>query len=622
MKWDSVHSESHVPFLPALISQNFTCIGILLFEEGKSIFYKLFFGFFSAFILNYVTTPVWNKFSFLYVSGMKDSLMSKPKKVFFPTKSKSFLRLILGSFFTFLSNLLFLYSRGNSAISNCMIFIFLKLLLGSMSGNIKTTKMGKFISCIFFFSSILIVAVSSKMKIIYLLFSFFSSWLSSSYIKLLIPSYHSETSTIPPLLLLSSIFSLVCGFFIEGFTFNFSLWKIIIAGCFIWSTPNFFILMKKNINEKLIMASFTIFPFIFTLILHFSLLKNSQLPLSIYMSVILSFLGGRFFTFTIPEISVFRPFTTTRSIIHTFFSIYLVFHALYNYIMFHKTYHVFMYTESSYLIMNLVWSLSEFFYVIQRTSSEQFTYGYGRLSSIFSFSISTFSLLTDILIFTQIFQLKDQIKPIPIKYSIPTLFCHILIIIFFIWSPKSFQKNRTQSIRNAINLNSAPPLIERHPEPNINSLSIDIGCFFLAFLDVFTNNFLIDRLISVLMLVLITYLIVPILKQSLSILLQSTPSHIQPCYSALQNEIRQCPCVTEITYMNFWLNDAALTIATIRVKIDEKQCPKPQEFLLFIISLCHQVGVLDVTVEIINNNEEVIISMATHNPYRRNSTIL
>ena len=616
MKWDSGHSESHVPFLPAFISQNLTCIGILLFEEGKSIWYKLFVGF------NYFTSPIWNKFSFLYISGMKDSLSSKPKKIFFPTKSKSFLRLILGSFFTFLSNLFFLYSRGNSAVSNCMIFIIMKLFLGSLSGNIKTTKIGKLISCIFFISSILIGAVSSKMNIIYLLFSFLSSWLSTSYIRLLVPSYHSETSVIPPLLLISSLISFFCGIFFEGFSFNFSLWKTIIAGCFIWSTPNFYILMKKNINEKLIIASFTIFPFIFALILHFTLLKNSQMPLSMYMSVILSFLGARFFTFTIPEISVFRPFTTTKSIIHTFFSIFLIIHSIYNYILFHKTSRVFLFTESSYFIMNLVWSLSEFFYVIQRTSSEQFSFGYGRLSSIFSFSISTFSLLADILILTQIFELKDQIKPFPIKYSIPTIFCHILIIIFFIWSPKSFQKNRSHSIRNAINLNSAPPLIERKPEPNINSLSIDIGCLFLAIFDIFTNNFIVDRLLSILMLILITYLVIPILKQSLSILIQSTPSHIQSCYSTIQTEIRQCPCVTEITYMNFWQNDAALTIATIRVKIDEKQCPKPQEFLLFIISLCHQVGVLDVTVEIINNNEEMIIATTTHNPYRRNSTIL
>lgn len=622
MKWDSGHSESHIPFLPASISQILTCIGILLLEEGKSVFYKLFVSFFSAFIFNFFTKSIWNKFSFLYISGMKDNLSSKPKKIFFPTKSKSLLRLILGSFFTFLSNLFFIYSRGDSDISNCMLFVFMKLLLGSLSGNIKTTKLGKLISCLLFTSSILICAASSNVNLLYLLLSFLNSWLSSSYVRLLIPAYHSETSVTPPILLISCLISLFCGIYAEGFTFNLNLWKTILAGCFIWSTPNFYILMKKNINEKTIIASFTVIPFIFTLILHFTLLRNSQLPLSIYMSVILSFLGGRFFSFTIPEISVFRPFTTARSIIHTFFSIFLFIHALYNYYLFHQTSRVILLAESSYLILNLVWSMSEFFYVIQRTSSEQFTFGYGRLSSIFTFSIAIFSLLTEILILSQIFQLKEQIYPLSFKLAIPSLFCHFLLISFFIWSPKSFQINRSHSIRNAINLNSAPPLFEDNTGPNINSISTDIFCLLLIFFGVFSNSFLVDRLLSIIILILNTYLVIPVLKKSLSILMQTTPPHILSCYSSLQSEIRQCPCVTEITYMNFWQNDAEITVATICVKVDVKQCPKPQEFLLFIISLCHQAGVLDVTVEIIDSYEEVIIAMATHNPYRRNSTIL
>ena len=103
--------------------------------------------------------------------------------------------------------------------------------------------------------------------------------------------------------------------------------------------------------------------------------------------------------------------------------------------------------------------------------------------------------------------------------------------------------------------------------------------------------------------------------------MQSTPTHIESCYKQIKNEIAQCNCVTEISYLNFWQNDEALTAATVRVKINEKLCRKPQEFLMFIISICQQVGILDVTAEIVTKHEEVFFA-TSHNPFRRNSTLV
>ncbi|OHT06939.1 hypothetical protein TRFO_24900 [Tritrichomonas foetus] len=662
--WDTVHTDPQIPFFAAFVTQIFTCIGILLFEEGKSIWFKVFLGFFSAFVFNFVTSQFWTKFSFVHVSGAKDQLTSRSiRKFFIPQKSRSLLRLLLGSLFTFLPIVFFLYARGTSSVANSMLFILLRLLIHISAGNVRSTKSGRIISGIFISTAILIISISSHVRLIYFLLSFICSWLSFSYVRLLIPAFHNESSVIPPLLLFSSVMALFCSFFTEGFTFNLPIIKTILGGCFIWMTPNFFILIKKNISGNFVISSFTFFPLFFAVFWHFAFLEDNQPPLSLYISTIIAFIGIHALSFYIPEFTnIFKPFSTARSSIQTILSLFIVFVSLFNYFVSQKSNQLWRFADSLYFIVNLIWSLSELFYIMQRTASEQFTFGYGRISSIFSFSISVFAFFSVILLLSKIL-IRDEIKIVKFASNFPSIFLHFVLLVFFIVVPRIPQNKRSKSIRNAVNLNSAShnPQSEIHSNQKFSFLSfVDAFVLILVIIasfygssnpsihssslsnsninstfssnpasnsnsntitDSIMKSSFADSLISVIYLIVIIYLVVPVIYETILRLMQTTPEHIQSCYSSIRSQIRQCSCVTEISYMNFWQNDEALTAATIKVRIDEKQCPKPQEFLMFIISICQQAGVLDVTVEIIDRNEEIFL-MATHNPFRRNSTIV
>ena len=619
MKWDTTHTDSQVPFLASLSSQIFLCIGILFFEEGKSIWYKATFGFLSAFFLDFLLIPVFNKLNFIHINATKETgLMKNHKRLYFPRKIRQFLRLIFGAISTSLSFIFFLYSKGNNCLSNAMVFILSKLFIAIISGNLRTSKIGKVISCSLIGVSLCIIALSSNFKIIFLILSLGLLWLSGSYVKLLIPAFSNEPSVIPPLLLVSCLFSFIGCLFFEGFKFDFKFWKIIIGGCLVWLSPNFFVLMRKNINENIVILSLSIFPFLFLIFLQCIFLKDNIMPLCLYFSIILTFIGLKLTTFSVPEINVLRPFYTTKSTFSTIISILLLICSFYQYILSKQTNQLWRFTDSLYFIVNEIWSMSEVFYVMKRSSTEQFTFGYGRFSSIFYFSISIFAIFSEICVLKEFF-LRDSLIQISYSYSIPSILLHISLLSFYIFIPKVIsKKGRAHSIHNAVNINYSYNTDSQNKY--VISFEDSITLILTIFGTIFQNSFF-DSIAFFIYLLLITIQIIPVLKETIRRLMQSTPTHIESCYKQIKNEIAQCNCVTEISYLNFWQNDEALTAATVRVKINEKLCRKPQEFLMFIISICQQVGILDVTAEIVTKHEEVFFA-TSHNPFRRNSTLV
>lgn len=265
--------------------------------------------------------------------------------------------------------------------------------------------------------------------------------------------------------------------------------------------------------------------------------------------------------------------------------------------------------DAVYLIISLRWTLNDVIRTIQKSSSREFSYGHGRIRHLVVLILGISGIFSSFFVVSNCFMLTKAPIARPTVLSLVT---HALLVCFFLWSPRT-GLTRKASIRNAVNFSAGKNAL--HDQKPNKYDPLDLILFLLVLMGSFVHGFIIDRILALAFITIALYLTVPMIKESILVLLQHTSD--TDSIRQMRSELRQCNCVLDIVRFNVWQNDDALSVASIMLKIDERVCNKPQDFLMYVISLCQQAGILDITVEIINR--ELVPWMSTtvgHNHFR------
>jgi Co/Zn/Cd efflux system component len=161
------------------------------------------------------------------------------------------------------------------------------------------------------------------------------------------------------------------------------------------------------------------------------------------------------------------------------------------------------------------------------------------------------------------------------------------MIGFFFCCPRNPKQWR--SVIGAVNFNAASELQDDTFHTFQRDL-LDAVALLLSLVGGFVHNFLFDRLLAILVAVVVLYLSIPMLVESIAVLMQGVPKSVAA--EGVRNQLSR-----ELFDFHVWQNDDALAVGTIRMRIDPQKYPKPQDFLMKVILWCQQGGILDVTAE-------------------------
>jgi Co/Zn/Cd efflux system component len=171
---------------------------------------------------------------------------------------------------------------------------------------------------------------------------------------------------------------------------------------------------------------------------------------------------------------------------------------------------------------------------------------------------------------------------------------HIAVAVFFLWSPRGSTHARPQSIIGGVNFNAAADALAERSESRDYSAVLAL---LPAIAGPFARNFVVDRLLGAAILGIVVYHALPLLRESVSVLMQAAPRPVSEQTKAIAGDLRR-----EAMGMHVWQNDSALAVGTVHVRIDSRVYPRPQDFLMYVISACQHAGILDVTVEVGNTD--------------------
>jgi Co/Zn/Cd efflux system component len=602
----NLHPDARVPILTTFLLQSLSSVGLILLDAGNSIFLKTFLAHLAAFLFSLIPAKSWSQFLFTPESLSKEqSSSSGALPTLFSLKSRALLRIAFASFFTFLSSCLWFYSKGTSPVANTAVFCINRLMVAILFKSIKSSKPARVLSFTLLSISSIVLSLATTIKLWALVFSTISSYLSLMYIKLLVPSFHSESSVITAVLLISSALSLVLGIIFESFRASCAFWPAFIGGLFVWATPHFLFFLRKSLPGNGLSAIYTVWPFLIASLANRLLASGTETPFAAFFCIVLAFVGARFLSFSFGEAIVMKPFSTAKSTIHFFVSLILILFAICQYLIGLATGELWRIADAIYFVGVLKWTMSEVLKMIHKSSNPEFSYGFGRITQILEFGIGIFSALANFHILMYFLRPIHPSSPSSFHTVYPFVFAHLLLAGFFLWSPRNSNKPRGQSIINAVNFNTASDM-ERPYKPDLEFL--DFAVVILSILGGFAHGFLLDRLVALLIIGLSLYLAVPIMVQSAALLMQALPDTAPGQLRSIRAELGQVRCVKEIVSFRVWQNDEALSVGTIVLKIDEKLCQKPQDLLMYIISLCQQSGILDVTVEVIGQDSRPLVA--------------
>jgi Co/Zn/Cd efflux system component len=613
MSLEGSHPDSQMSLLSVVIVETLSGIGLAVFDPGGSIFFKCGIGLLSALLISVCTSDYFSKLI------MSPSLTSKegPSQDFrslMSLKSRQLLRLGFAAFFTMVSFVMFLYSKGTSVATDVMVFSIARYTVAIFGGAVKSTKLGRFICFFFLCSGVLVTAVTSNMRLIFLMISGISLWLSVRYIRLLSGALHNDSTAVASILLISGLLSLLVGIFVHGFRFHLQFVPCFIGGIFALSPAMFLALIRKSPGGASIAAVHTVLPAAIAAFITIVKGNGSEIPLSLYFSVIICLIGAHFLPFSFTEGLVIKPFSNNRSIFHFFMTSCVFCGILFQYVLGCIYGQLWRFVDAVYFIVMLKWTLSEVIGTIQKGSSIQFSYGYGRFSNLVTFSIAIVSVFSLFFILTSFFN-GGKSTNVNFVSVIPSVLVHGLLVVFFIWSPRTHAKRRVRSMSNAIHFSDASKMDN---SATTEFEFVDILSLLVAVCGGVTGGFIIDRLLALVLCAFVLYLMLPMALESLSVLMQDVPEKLFPQSQMIETELMQCDFVKEVLRFNVWKNDQNLTVGTIQVRIDDRTLTKPQDFLMHVIGLCQQAGILDVTVEIIaGNGDPVLAERSFFMPYMR-----
>ena len=611
--WETGNSETQVPFLSSLIVQVVSSFGIILVENGKSVFWKAFVVLLSAFLCGLLPPVVFYRATMIYPSSVKEQFPGVSVfESFANSKGRTLMRLGFGSAAMFVSTVCLLFSLGSSTVANVTVFSLIKLFVEVASNSVRATKVGRVIFFAGIASAIWVIAVTSNMSVIAVFVSALMLWMSNLYMKLLVPSVHGEVFALCGVCCGAGLLSGVAAIYVERLNVDLCLVRTVLAGILAFSPLSYLVLMKKATATTGTGIAYCVVPPVVGLILN-SVGRKSETPLSIFLGVVLAFIGCHLLGLQPTETIILKPFSTRRSTVHFGVSVVVMMGAVAQYVSGSRTGQIWRMADSLYLLICLRWSVSEVIRTIQKESTIQFSYGHGRLAHMFQFSLGIFAIFNSIFVSGNCFAALKGIQSGHMSSSWLSIFVHLLLLGFFVWFPRGQTRSRA-SIINAVNFSAANDTTQSASDKKYEPC--DLVTLGLSLLGLAVKGFLLDRVIAMMYLAIIMYVSIPMIKESVAVLLQSTSDSMTESISQIKSELKMCHCVVAIQNFNVWQNDDDLSVATVRVQVDERVCTKPQDFLMYIISLCQQAGILDVTVEIINRDS---LTVASHPGYFRNT---
>lgn len=614
--WETVSLDTQVPLLSSVIVQIVSSIGMVLIESGGSVFWKVFFVQIGASLCGLLPPVLFYRMTFLHPSSAKEQYPNTSiVQIFTGLKGRSLVRFCFASGAMFLSSVNLFYSLGTSTVANVTVFSLVKLFVEVAANSVKATKVGRVIFVAGTWAAILIISVTSKMNIACIFVSAGSLWLSTLYLKLLVPSVHGEVFALCAVSGGAAVLGGLVAIAYERFRMDLCLLRAVTGGILAFSPLSYLVLLKKSTATPGAALAYCGIPPIVGFVLN-SIGKKSETPLSVLFGVVLAFIGCHLLCFQPAETIILKPFSTRRSTMHFCLSMIVVLGVICQYILASKSGQIWRMADSLYLLLCLRWTAAEVIRTIQKASTLQFSYGHGRIGQIFQFSLGVIAIFNSVFVMANCFSEFAEIVPVRTWMSLLVVIVHLLLLVFFVWFPRGRTRSRA-SIINAVNFSASSDTAPTSKHPNYDPC--DIAALVLSVIGIPIKVVLLDRALTIVFLAAVMYLAIPMIKESIYLLLQSTSDLMVQNISQIKSELKLCHCVLGIKKFNVWQNDEDLSVATILVQVDERVLTKPQDFLMYVISLCQQVGILDVTVELINRDSLTVSYGMSNSGYFRNT---
>jgi len=588
MLWINHVFSKYQSFIFSSLLQLLTCVSFFRFDVGNSIWYKSCFCFLGSLIVSVVSNGIWKYIPYYSYKNDKDNLLPINFKSFaLSNKSSGFFHVLKASLFLTIHVVSFLKSKSTNLYSNSVVFCFIRVF-GMVSTGIfrSSATISRIFSSFIIFFSIHMYCYSSSFQMIYLYSSiaFWSLFVVS--FKNVILSFSSTNISLVLVLFTSSIITLVFSVIFEGFSTSVSFIQCLLFGIFLFFPPNMFI--KRRNLEKNQIYSYSYVPLFITML--FGILK-SQLAsypfFIIFLSILIQF-SLKLLSFPFHQIKLFS-FTSIKTSFSFMFSIMLSVTSVYQCFLYHRTKNVWMYSDSVYLLICLSWSMRESWKCIQKVSSEKFSFGLGRISDIFSFSVfvsASFFVLFNVY---HIFFDNNNIITPGLLHSFPSILCHIILNFFFL------SESKGKSVVNAVNFHSTET---KKDTKNVISI-VDIVALILTVIGSFNGSIILDRIISIFILTLSVIKIIPEIITSFTHLITGIRPSIVESLTTLTNKIKGIDIVDHIPRFNAFNIDDTLCVGTTEIALKEQSISKSQQVLLYIIAEFQRLGVLDITVEVL-----------------------
>jgi Co/Zn/Cd efflux system component len=316
-------------------------------------------------------------------------------------------------------------------------------------------------------------------------------------------------------------------------------------------------------------------------------------------------IGTNCLSLVISEKVTIKPFATGKSAIHFFMAVVAFCGAILQYFRGYQSGQLWRMVDSIYFIVVLKWTLSEVLNAIQQSPTIKFSYGYRRISHLFGLSLAIFALFS-LLAMTMYF---FSAKPLKRSNAYEAVVLHFLMVGFFFCCPRNAKQRR--SVIGAVNFNEASEIQDENFQ-TFQRDALDAVALLLSLVGGFVHNFLFDRLLAILVAVVVLYLSMPMLVESIAVLIQGVPKSVAA--DSVRSQLNR-----ELFDFHVWQNDDALAVGTVRMRIDPQRYPKPQDFLMKVILRCQQAGILDVTAEMTTGDLPQSAPKPTWPPRFRNS---
>jgi hypothetical protein len=171
-----------------------------------------------------------------------------------------------------------------------------------LAKGVSSTRLGRTLCFLLLGCSAAIMAIVTSIRGGWLIASACSLCLSFVYLRLLAPSYHNENHLLAAVLFRSSAMGLCCAVFIEKVMLGVSVWRAAVRGIFVWFSPAFLLLLRKNVIESRRVVWCFVLPFCV------ALPSPGRTPAGVFLAFVMGWIGTNCLSVVISEKVTIKTF--------------------------------------------------------------------------------------------------------------------------------------------------------------------------------------------------------------------------------------------------------------------------------------------------------------------------